>query len=174
MKPRRYEDNEMNVGGFQLVPAGTYIWQVDEGIDLITKEDSEVVFLRVPMRVDSVVEGDENAVGLPASYFFTLRDKSGNVVEFAEEQLAAFIDYAGLMDELLEKTKGKEIDTTGEKFLQWAQLKLPGSFIQLTHKIGKDNKGDEQIRFTKIARVTKKGPDATAPLAGDETDEPPW
>ena len=165
MKTEQAQGDSMDLG-FRLPPKGKNIWQIQEGIDLMGKDDSDVQFLRIPMKVDTPIEGGA-AEGDDGSIFLTLKSKDGTRQEWAEDQLQNIISYIGLMEQLAEKTKGDDIDPSSDVFVNWFKLSAPGKFLQCTHDIGKDNNGNERINWRKIGKVTKR----EAKVTTDESDK---
>ena len=141
--------------------------QIQEGIDLMGKDDSEVQFLRIPMKVDTPIEGGASE-GDDGSIFLTLRSRDGARQEWAEDQLQNILTYLGLMDELAEKVKGDDVDPASDNFMNWFKLTAPGKFLMATHDIGKDNNGNERVNWRKIGVVAGKAKPAQASITDDE------
>ena len=120
--------------GFTNPPAGTYIWEIAEGIDKWEEEDGPGRALRIPVKIDRVISGDDDAEGMASSMFINLVSKAGKVNEVGEDQVINILNFTGLLDRLVDKF-GEDMDPMDETFLKAIKLKLPGNFIQCTHSI---------------------------------------
>lgn len=167
MEFQKPEKDNMDLG-FANVAPGNYIWQINEGIDLLRKEDSEGITLMIPLINDQVLNGDGDtaASGSKAVLFFVLITKEGKSNKFGEDQLNNIIYYAGLGEAFAKKFKGK-IDPTSQSFVDALKLKLPGTFIQATHDIKPDIKKVDRMNFTNFGTVSKK----KAPIPKADSDE---
>jgi len=152
--------DEMELG-FMPVPDGTYIYQLMEGVELIVKEDSESKTLKIPLLVDSVVDGDADAVGMPSNKYVNIVKKDGEENPFGGKTINNILTMVDLIDSFVKNFDG-EIAADDEKFVNALKLKLPGKFLRLTHNVVKDDEGRSNINWTKIAKVKKKGGTAGA------------
>jgi len=148
-------NDEMELG-FMPVPDGTYIYQLVEGVDLIVKEDTDSKTLKIPLLVDSVVDGDADAVGMPSTKYINIIKKDGEENPFGGKTINNILTMTGLADSFVKNFAG-EIPADDEKFVNALKLKLPGKFLRLTHNLTKDDQGRSNINWTKIARVKKSG-----------------
>lgn len=51
--------------GFQIPEAGKYLFQVSEGIELFTNENSGKTSLKVPTKIVEAIDGDAGQLTLP-------------------------------------------------------------------------------------------------------------
>jgi hypothetical protein len=160
--------------GFQVVPAGTYIWRIAEGIDLLSKEDSEAQSLKIPLIVDQGIDGDETAVGQNAALFINLITKEGRPNPFGEKQINTLLTITGLVQKFEDRFP-ENIEPTDSEFVDAFRLKLTDKRVKLTHDIRKGDKG-ELMNFRKMEEVagkrTKTG--ATKPKAESEPANEDW
>lgn len=157
----KLEENsgEMDLG-FEIVPAGIYIWQFDEGIKIFQKEDSKARSLFLPMIVDTVIDGDEAAAeDGKAVFFINVRDKKGEITSMGEKTLQTLLSATGVINKLSDKFDDVEPDD--DKFVNVLKLSksgLLGKKVQLTHEVKKNSEtGKDQMNFTKIRPAKKKG-----------------
>jgi len=163
--------DEMELG-FMPVPDGTYIYQLMEGVELIVKEDSESKTLKIPLLVDSVVDGDADAVGMPSNKYVNIVKKDGEENPFGGKTINNILTMVDLIDSFVKNFDG-EIAADDEKFVNALKLKLPGKFLRLTHNVVKDDEGRSNINWTKIAKVKKKGGTAGAGVKKVSTKKEP-
>lgn len=162
--------DEMELG-FMPVPDGTYIYQLMEGVELIVKEDSESKTLKIPLLVDSVVDGDADAVGMPSNKYVNIVKKDGEENPFGGKTINNILTMVDLIDSFVKNFDG-EIAADDEKFVNALKLKLPGKFLRLTHNVVKDDEGRSNINWTKIAKVKKKGGTGAGVKKGSTKKEP--
>lgn len=134
--------------GFAVVPSGVYDWEIDEGIELFTNEESGKTSLKIPLLLHTVIEGDGEE-GSQAVHFVPIES------EFGERQLAAIITLVGLLEYFGKKYKGDVDPINDEIFLEDLALKLPGKIIRAKHEVRKNNKGREVMNFLKFMKATK-------------------
>jgi len=129
--------------GFELVAPGKYNWEIDEGIQLFHNENSGKTSLKIPVFVESVIEG-AGTEGGKAVIFVPIE------TEWGEKQLAALLTMTGLIKKFMEKF-GEGFDPLNdENSMNALKLKLPGHIIMGTHEIKADKKGNDQVNFKKL------------------------
>lgn len=158
--------------GFTPVPAGTYIYQLMDGVELVVSESSESKGYRIPLQVDSIVEGDAGAEGMPASWYINVIKKDGEANPFGEKQINSILTLTGLVDSFAKNFKGA-VDIDDEKLVNALILKLPGKFLRMTHdiQVSEDDEGNKKYRmnFTKVAKIKKKK--SSKPPAEDKQED---
>ncbi|MBU0977380.1 MAG: hypothetical protein KKD18_03115 [Nanoarchaeota archaeon] len=165
---------EMDLG-FEIPPAGTYRWQIQEGIELRTNESSGKTTLQIPISIDEVIDGDPTAQDMKCSHFVPIE------TTFGEKQLAVILSLTGLIGDF-NKRYGDDVDVKDEKFVAGLKLKLPGKFFIATHTVRKNNKDQDQVNFVHFGAPKKgKGKGKTesptiapAAAAGDKSAEAGW
>lgn len=171
MKVQPTEKQEMDIG-YTIPPAGIYVWQFDEGVDLYHKGNVEKIedgrkSLGLPMIIDSVIEGDAQE-GDKASHFIILVTKEGKVNTHGEEQLQLILTVTGLMETFASKFEG-EVDPTSDKFMEGLKLHLPGKFIKARHGI-RTYQGKDQFNIEYLSAV-KSDEKVKAPSSDDGATE---
>lgn len=129
--------------GFEQVPAGKYNWEIDEGVQLFYNENSGKTSLKIPVIVESVIEG-AGTEGGKAVIFVPIE------TEYGEKQLSGLLTMTGLVHKFMEKFSGGFDPLNDENALNALKLKLPGNIITGTHEIKNDNKGNPQVNFKKL------------------------
>jgi hypothetical protein len=160
MKVEETKERSMDLG-FQTVEPGTYLWQINEGVDLLVKDDSESQSLKIPMVVDQAVDGDENAAGQSGTLFINLITKEGKPNTFGEKQINLLLTITGLAPKFASRFP-EEIEPTDKQFVDALRLKLPGNFVKLTHEVKKGDRG-EFMNFTKVEESGGKKTTGTKP-----------
>jgi hypothetical protein len=160
--------DEMEVG-FDCPEPGVSIFQIQEGVTEIKKEDSEGISLRIPMLLDTVLEGPDTNHGLTASAFLALVSKEGNKVEFAETQLNFILFATGLTKEFMNKFP-EDIEPFDDKFLTGLKLKLPGKLIKVAHDT-REFGGRTQFNVKKWMKVGGNDTGATSGGGKPSTDD---
>lgn len=156
-----------NLGG-GAVPAGVYIWEVEEVDYKVNDSGAESYMFK--FKVDSVIDG-EGRVGSTALMFQNVVKKNGDLNDYADESMQKVITAFGLMDELEEKSKGKDIDLNDPKLITFLKAKAPGCFFEGTHYLEETEKG-KNVKFTKIVQVGKTASDdAPAEQSADDADD---
>ena len=155
---------------FQLPTPGTYVWQLQEGVELYENENTGKKSLRVPMKVDRPIEGDAEAVGIEASHFLPI------MTPYGEKQLNILLSITGLLQEAAEKFSQEDVSVEDDRLQGWLKLNLPGKFLQATHTIGENQKGRKTINFSNFRKVNAKGGERTAtPTAKqDQSEKSSW
>jgi hypothetical protein len=159
--------------GFQVPEPGTFIWQIQEGIEKFYNENSGKTSLKIPLKVDSVVDGPADPVGQTCAHFIPIE------TGFGEKQLACLLSITGLMEPFIQKY-GAEVDPLDDKFLAGLKLKLPGKMIQATHEVRENNKGQKNVNFTNFSAIgnasakRKAGGEPTVPPAQQQASEDAW
>ncbi len=134
--------------GFKIHEPGKYLFQVAQGIKLSESEMNKSKSLMIPFTSVEAIDGNKDAVGGSANYFFGLLDEDGNERDFVVENLETFIANVGAAEGLIEKFPG-EIDPTDPKFIGELQLRLPGTYIvgTIVHNPDKNNKDKVYANF---------------------------
>lgn len=170
----KYEGESMDLGGFENVPAGDYIWQVQEGIELKRNnnpsKDGKIGYTYwLPLQAFMVVNGDEEAIDKKATLFISA------TTPFGEKQMSALLTFTGLIEGFL----GAGLDDPStEAFANKLKVKLFGKMFGAHHDIKKQKKRDsddtmETMNFTKFWAFDSKNPkavpgkDSKAPDSGD-------
>ncbi len=180
---------EMDMG-FTPVPDGTYVWQIMEDIELGASEDSDAKTFKVPLQVDSIVDGDSDAVGMSANMYINVIKKDGDENPAGGKTITNILSRVGLVDSFVKNFKKEfgqkdgslKIPPDNEKFVNALILKLPGNFLRLTHNIQTDeNTGRKNTNWTKMASIKKKKlstkdeeTDDDKPNDPDDSDENGW
>ena len=167
---------EMDMG-FTPVPDGTYVWQIMEDIELRwgASEDSDAKTFKVPLQVDSIVDGDSDAVGMTANMYINVIKKDGDENPAGGKTITNILSRVGLVDSFVKNFKKEfgqkdgslKIPPDNEKFVNALILKLPGNFLRLTHNIQIDDKGRKNTNWTKMASIKKK----KSSTKDEETDD---
>ena len=150
MKLERTEE-EMDLG-FQVPAAGTHIWIIMDGIDLIENEETGSKNFKIPMMIDSVIDGDPNSEGMQNTRFINIVDKNGKENAFGFKQICNLLTIAGKIDKYIDKFG--DIDPTSDKFIRRLQLDLPGLMVKAKHEIRKFNER-QQVNFLSVAPYKK-------------------
>lgn len=150
---------EMDLG-FTPVADGTYVYQLMDGVELRLAGDSDAKTLMLPLKVDSIVEGDADAVGMPANMFVNIIKKDGEENPFGGKTINNILTMTGLADSFIKNFGDEKISVDDETFINALILKLPGKFLRLTHNVvvEKDDAGNERknMNWTKMAAIKKK------------------
>jgi len=166
MKLRNDFEDTLEVG-FDTPEPGVSIFQIQEGVTEIRKEDSEGISLRIPMMLDTVLEGPDTNQGMSTSAFLALVSKEGNKVEFAETQLNFILYATGLTKAFMDKFP-EDIEPFDDRFLAALKLKLPGKLIKVVHDTREfNNKTNFNVRKWMKASNTG-GPTKPAAATTDE------
>lgn len=117
--------------GFQNPDSGTYIWEIQDGIDVYEQEDSGPGrSFMIKMKADEILDGgSEESIGRQASYFVTMISKEGKKVDFGEKQIANLLHCTDMLDKFAAKFPGT-IDLLDPKVVGALQLRLPGKFVK--------------------------------------------
>lgn len=155
MKLERGE-TEMKMG-FQNVAAGTYNWEVAEGISKFFNENSGKTSIYLPLVCDGVIKGDSEAVGKSAAHFIPIE------TDFGETQLLTILTCTDLVEPFLKKM-GDNVDPVSDDFINNLKIKLTGKYLEMDHELSiNQNTKKERMNFTRIAKVgTTKGGAAAA------------
>jgi hypothetical protein len=145
----KFEKNDEMDLGFQVPAAGTYAWQIQEGIDKFHNEDSGKTSLMLPMQIIAVIEGELESMNGKATHFIPIE------TPFGEKQLNTILTITGLIDDFAKHFA--DASPTDEKVLGKLKIKLPGKIIKATHEIRKNQKGRENANFTHFGKYDKDG-----------------
>lgn len=142
--------------GFTNPAAGTYLWEIGDDVSIFMKDEVKEgtvpgpKFLLIPMTIKGVIEG-EGEEGQKGSIFITLVTKKGDANGFGEVQMQGILKATGVLKELSDVSKGKDIDpATSPQFAQFLATKLPGKVVKGTHEINLDSNKKERLNFTNI------------------------
>ena len=148
--------------GFAVPAAGTYIWQLME-FHLYAGKDDDPDYVgrsyRLQCQIDSVEDGDSEAVGMSSSIWIYMITKDGKVSERGGKQFSIILQSAGIFDKFVKKYG--DCDEDDPKMIDTMQSQLPGTFFKATHIVGKDQNDNEQCNFTNISVLKKAGKKAT-------------
>ena len=149
MALQRAQGDEFGLG-FTVPAAGTYLWQFLPGIKVQVKEGPgrSIVF---PMQIIEIIKGDDEAIMSKHNEFVTIITKEDAVNKKGEETVGMFLDYTGLYNDAVQKFS-ENVDLLSEPFIGWLNIKLASKTIKAEHNVAKDNKGRDQMRFTKFFR----------------------
>ena len=139
--------------GFEVHAEGTYLFQIDEGVELTTNEETGSQTLRVPFVSKDCREGDQDSVGRKVMMFINVIKKDGEENDFGGKQINNILTMTGLADSFAKNMPG-DIAINSEKFIDHLKLKLPGKWIggTITHK--KNLAGDGvNAQFQKLFSV---------------------
>lgn len=170
MKLQKGEKGEVDVGGFSVPEAGTSICQIMEGIDTFHKEETGVVNMMIPLKIDSVIEGPEDNVGQKPSDWICLKSREGSTPAGAERKLSAYLVNTDLMDKFV-KRFGEDLDPLSDEFLGKLKLALTDKFIGIKHSRRKDNNGKDQFNVETIFPAGAKKAEAPKAEASGPADE---
>ncbi len=124
--------------GFPKIESGTYRYEVLDNIRVIESEENSSYSHAIPIKVDSVVDG-EGDVGTKGSVFINILKKDGGKNKMSDDTYQTLLTATGAMDALIEKTKGADIDLDDERFVTFIKTTLPGTFFEGTHTLKDGN-----------------------------------
>lgn len=154
--------------GFQTPEAGTYTFEVTEGIELWTNENSGKTSLKIPTKIVETVDGDEDSVGMTVVHFAPIQTK------FGEKQVASILTITGLAPAFEERFPD-DTAFTDQRFVDALKLKLPGKLFIGEIEIRQNNKGVKNANFRSWEKLAKKSAAASAPkVAAPATADEDW
>jgi hypothetical protein len=133
---------------FEVPAAGKSVLVIEEGIRKNYNENSGKTTLKIPLMIDSVIEGPEGNQGLKLVHFVPIESTWG------ERQTGALLVLTNLVDDFAQKF-GTEVDITGDEFIDRLKLKLPGKFVTAIHTTRPDKNGKERANIIRFERVSK-------------------
>ena len=142
-------DQEKMELGYQLPEAGKYLFQVAEGIDLFTNENSGKTSLKVPTKILEVIDGDESSVDITVTHFLPIETNYG------EKQLCSLLTITGLAP-AFEKRFADGTSFLEAKFVDSIKLKLPGKLFVGEIEVRDNKKGQKNANFKYWERHEKK------------------
>lgn len=169
---------EQNTGdsldlGFDVPEAGTYIYQIGEGIEL-KKKDNGKRAINIPVEIVDTLQGNAENLHKKAVMFINVRDENGKVYNSTGKQLGTLLSFTGVIAEF-QKKFGESVEPDDEKFIAGLKIKLRGKLLKLTHNIRtyKDDSGQDRqsVNFTKIERATKGAPGSAPAPSGAVSSE---
>ena len=108
--------------GYQVPEAGKYLFQVSEGIDLFTNENSGKTSLKVPTKILEAIDGAEGSVDLTVTHFIPIETNYG------EKQVCSLLTITDLAP-AFEKRFADGTPFMDAKFIDSIKLKLPGKGV---------------------------------------------
>lgn len=151
--------------GFQTPEPGTYTFEVSEGIELFTNENSGKTSLKVPTKIVEAIEGDEDSVDMTVMHFVPIETRWG------EKQLASLLTITDLA-EAFEKRFPGDVSYLDQTFLDAVKLKLPGKLFRGVIEIRENNKGQKNANFKSWEKLQgKPKPRVAEPEPTIATDE---
>jgi hypothetical protein len=148
--------------GFRNPADGWHTCAFQEGVQLRVNEISGKESLQIPLAVDEGGEDD----GCKVSVFINTRDENREPYKQVDQNIADILANAGLAEAFA--TKFKDADTyLDPKIIDALKLKLPGVFVMVETKMGKDQKGGDRCN---IVGWAPKGTKHEAKIKVDKKD----
>jgi hypothetical protein len=135
--------------GYQAPEPGKYLFQVSEGIDLFTNENTGKTTLKVPTKILEAIDGDEGSVDLTVTHFIPIETKYG------EKQVSTLLTITGLAP-AFEKRFADGTSFMEAKFIDSIKLKLPDKLFVGEIQVRENNKGQKNANFKSWERHEKK------------------
>jgi hypothetical protein len=156
--------------GFEVHPKGTFVFQIQQGIDFIIAEDTSKQTLKIPCKSVKLIEGNPDDVGGDYMEFLTLITKDGKQNKSAERTINNLINWNGKAADFEKRFPG-DIPYTDPKFIAGLKLKLPGMVFEgeLNHREWQGNTNAN----LKTMRNAKKKSQAKAAVPLPETPGEP-
>jgi hypothetical protein len=141
-------ENKMELG-YQVPEPGKYLFQVSEGIELFTNENSGKTSLKVPTKIVEAINGDEGSVDLTVIHFCPIETNYG------EKQVCSLLTITGLTP-AFEKRFADGTSFKDNKFVDSIKLKLPGKLFVGEIEVRENNKGQKNANFKSWERHEQK------------------
>jgi hypothetical protein len=128
--------------GFRNPADGWHTCVFQEGVQLRVNETSGKESLQIPLAVDEGSDDD----GCKVSVFINTRDENREPYKQVDQNIADILANAGLAEAF--NAKFKDADTyLDAKIIDALKLKLPGVFVMVETKMGKDQKGGDRCNI---------------------------
>jgi hypothetical protein len=160
------DENRMELG-YQVPEAGKYLFQVSEGIDLFTNENSGKTSLKVPTKILEAIEGDAGSVDLTVIHFIPIETAYG------EKQVCSLLTITDLAP-AFEKRFADGTSFMDVKFIDSVKLKLPGKLFVGEIEVRENSKGQKNANFKSWERHEKKSQPKFVEGKTNETGEEEW
>lgn len=173
MKAQSSGKSKMEMG-FNIPAVGTYLWTVGDDVQVYMKdevrngEEAGPKSLMVPLTISGVIEGDAKE-GEKHNWFINLVKGTGEINGIGEKHLGEFMDVLGIMDDLVEKTGGKDFDpTTSTAFHQFLAVNMPNKVFKGKHTTRINKKtGQEDFQWETLESANGAAAPATNEVEGD-------
>jgi hypothetical protein len=157
---------------FEVAAAGVSIVKIEEGVQKMTNEKSGKTTLRLPLLIEEVIEGPPSNELVKLSHFLPIE------TDWGEKQLLGILSLTDLLEPMVKKFKGGEVDPVDDTFINLLKLKLPGKMLKATHEVRKDQKGRDQASIVRFERVNGGKSSRSAlkgvPAAQSESKDEDW
>ena len=135
--------------GFQIPEPGKYLFEVSEGIELFTNENSGKTSLKVPTKILEAIDGDAGSVDLTVTHFIPIKTTYG------EKMVCSLLTITNLAP-AFEKKFPDDISYLDDKFIDSIKLKLPGKLFVGEIEVFENSKGQKNANFKSWERHEKK------------------
>ncbi len=146
----RGEGREDADWGFEVIPKGTYILTVTEGISVNLSEKSGKESMKIPFKVAKGEYKDAST-----SMFISTEESSR---DFSEQKLLDVMACLGLIHKFKEKFPG-DISPLDPKVIDAIKVAFPGKSLEadITNTVKKGKDGADDTVFVNIQRIRKIG-----------------